>query len=134
MRPTLSAGILLIVLAASETLAGTPEDVTPPNSELCDGQRQVCLRGSLTYYPNPRLLVLNSRVEHAPGPGLLKFQLVGENSDGDKRLTTLEVSIRGNYSEIVNDKLITDHPDVYSWRLVSITFESAAQPDDSGGR
>lgn len=121
--------LLLFLLAATAVTAGTPEDVAPPNSELCDGQRQVCLRGNLTYYPNPRLLELSSRVEHAPGPGLLKIQLVGENSDGDKRITTLEVRIRGNYSEIVNTKLITDHPDVYSWRLVSIAFEPGPPPE-----
>jgi hypothetical protein len=129
MSAALSAAALSSLLLASVAVAGPPENVTPPNSELCDGQRQVCLRGSLTYYPDPRLLELSGRVENASGPGLLKIQLVGENSDGYKRLTTLEVRIRGNYSEIVNTRLITDHPDVYSWRLVSITFEPGPPPN-----
>lgn len=122
------AAVLLSVLATSASLAGPPQNVAPPNSELCDSERQVCLHGSLTYYPDPRMLELRSRVENATGPGLLRIQLVGENTDGYKRLTTIEVRIRGNYSEIVNSKLITDHPDVYSWRLASIAFEPGPPP------
>ena len=54
----------------------------------------MCLRGTLSYYANPRLVELRARVRKAEGPGLLKFQLVGENSNGHTRLTTLEVRIR----------------------------------------
>jgi hypothetical protein len=56
---------------------------------------------------------------------------VGHNANGHTRRTTLEVRIRGHYSEIVDSKLITDHPDVYSWRLESISFEADSPQADS---
>jgi len=122
MRPR-TAAVLLSLLAASVSFAGPRETINRNDASLCDSERRVCLRGTLSYYVNPRLLELRSRVQKAEGPGLLKFRLVGENADGHTRLTTLEVRIRGHYSEIVNSTLITDHPDVYSWRLDSISFE-----------
>ena len=129
MSPAFATAVLLSLLAASVSLGGPRQDITPPNSEFCDNERQVCLRGSLTYYVNPRLLTLRSRVEKAPGPGLLSFQLIGENADGYRRITILEVRIRGRYSEIVNRKLITDHPDVDAWQLVSISFKPGPPPE-----
>jgi hypothetical protein len=122
MRP-LYAAALLTLLAASVSLAGPREILNRDNASLCDSERRVCLRGTLAFYANPRLLELRSRVQVAEGPGILKFQLVGENANGDTRRTLLEVRIRGHYSEIVNSKLIPDDPDVYSWRLESISFE-----------
>ena len=67
-------------------------------------------------------------MQKAEGPGLLRFRLVGENDDGHIRRTVLEVRIRGRYSEIVNSKLITDHPDVDDWRLDSISFAPGLPP------
>lgn len=111
--------------------AGPPQTIGPKNGVLCDDDRRVCLRGTLTYYPDPRLLELRSRVQKAEGPGLLKIRVIGENALGHTRLTTMEVRIRGNYSEIVDSKLITDHPDVYSWRLESISFAPAPPAESS---
>jgi hypothetical protein len=81
-----------------------------------------------TYYANPRLLELRSRVQQADGPGLLSIRLVGQSADGHTRRTVLEARIRGRYSEIVNNKLITDHPDVDAWRLEAISFEPGPPP------
>lgn len=126
MRP--SSAVLPCLLVASWCLAAPYETINPGNSALCDNEKRVCLRGTLSYYRNPRLLELRSRVQRAEGPGLVKIRVVGENADGHVRRTTLEVRIRGRYSEIVNSKLITDHPDVDSWRLESITFEPGRPP------
>ena len=122
---------LVCIFAASTTVAGPSETLIGKNELFCDEGERVCLRGTLTYHANPRLLELRSRVQRAEGPGLLKIRLAGQNADGHTRRTILEVRIRGDYSEIVNTRLITDHPDVYSWQVDSISFEpgSAAQHD-----
>ena len=118
-----SVAVLLGFLFASAANAGPSETIIGKNALFCDDGNSVCLRGTLTYRSNPRVLDLRSRVQRATGPGLLKIRLVGENADGHLRRTTIEVEIRGDYSEIVNTRLITDHPDVYSWELDSISFE-----------
>lgn len=122
LRP-LAAALTLIV--ASATVAGPSETLIGKNTLFCDEDRRVCFRGTLTYHANPRLLDLRSRVQSAAGPGLLKIRLVGRNADGHIRRTIIEVRIRGDYSEIVNTRLITDHPDVDSWQIDSIGFEPA---------
>lgn len=123
--------VFLLCLVATAAIAGPRERVTGSNAELCDPERNVCLRGSITYYSNPRLLELRSRVQHASGPGLIAFRLTGETRDGHLRRTSLEVRIRGRYSEIVSTKLITDHPDVDSWALESIHFTPGPPPDSN---
>ena len=115
--------VLLCIFATTTTVAGPSETLIGRNELFCDGDERVSLRGTLTYHANPRLLELRSRVQRAEGPGLLKIRLVGQNADGHTRRTTIEVQIRGDYSEIVDTRLITDHPDVYSWELDSISFE-----------
>ncbi len=114
-------GLLLLSFSMAAT-AGPQERLTDSNAELCDQENRVCLRGTLTYRSNPRLLQLRARVLRATGPGLLRVRVVGENLDGFMRRTTMEIRIRGNYSEIVDHKLITDHPDVDSWELEAIFF------------
>jgi hypothetical protein len=120
--------VVLCLLTVSGSLAGPRETIIGRNASFCDSEGQVCLRGTLSYYANPRLLELRSRVQKAEGPGLLRIRLVGQNSDGHTRRTVLEVRIRGRYSEIVNNKLITDHPDVAAWQLESISFEPGPPP------
>lgn len=119
----------VVLLAACLTaVAGPRARLTDTNAELCDSENQVCLRGTLSYRSNPRLLEFRGRVLRATGPGLLRIRVIGETRDGFTRRTTLEIPIRGHYSEIVNDKLITDHPDVDEWELEVIFFS----PDDAG--
>lgn len=125
--------IVLGLLACQAAEAGPRERITAANATLCDTGNQVCLRGTLSYYSNPRLVELSGRILRATGPGLLVFRLSGENAAGDTRYTFLEVGIRGNYSEIVDHKLVTDHPDVEHWRLDSIRFKPGP-PADSDNR
>lgn len=121
--------LLIVLFAASvQATAGPRERLTDANATLCDSAGLVCLRGTLSYRSNPRLLELRARIRKASGPGMLKIRVVGENRDGFVRRTTMEIQIRGNYSEIVNHRLITDHPDVDSWELEAISF----QPNEKG--
>lgn len=123
--------VYLLLLIAVTATAGPSERVTGSNSRMCDSDGKVCLQGSITYYSNPRLLELRSRVQRASGPGLIVFRLTGENRDGHLRRTSFEVRIRGRYSEIVSTRLITDHPDVDSWTLESIQFTPGDPPDSN---
>jgi hypothetical protein len=125
----LSVALMLAALAVSTANAGPRETIIGKNAVFCDDGNRVCLRGTLTYYANPRLLELRCRVQRATGPGLLRIRLVGRNGDGHARRTTLEVRVEGRYSEIVDTKLITDHPDVYHWELDSVGFEPGAPAD-----
>ena len=95
---------------------------------LCDADKTVCLRGNLTYESNERLLRLRARVQFAPGPGQLRIMLTGTNRQGDRRYTPMEVTLRGKYSEIVDHKMIPDHPDVQAWEIDRIQF---IQPETS---
>lgn len=117
------ATVLLGILSASTAIAGPAETIIGKNEVFCDDGNSVCLGGTLTYRSNPRMLDLRSRVQRATGPGVLKIRLVGENADGHTRRTTIELRIRGHYSEIANTRLVTDHPDVYRWAVDSISFE-----------
>ena len=119
----LAVTVLLSLFTSTAAMAGPSETIIGRNVLFCDDEERVCLRGTLSYHVNPRLLELRSRVQRAAGPGLIKIRLVGENADGHTRRTTIEVKIRGDYSEIVNARLITDHPDVYSWKFDSIGFD-----------
>lgn len=89
---------------------------------LCDTAETVCLRGTLTYQPNERLLRLRGRVQFAPGPGELRILMTGENRRGDRRYAPMEITLRGKYSEIVDFKMIPDHPDVDAWQIDRISF------------
>ncbi len=96
---------------------------------LCDFEAETCLRGSLTYETNSRLLRLRARVESAPGPGMLRITLTGTTRQGFRRYAPMEIELRGRYSEIVDFKMIPDHPDVYDWTIDRIEFEPAADED-----
>ena len=114
-------GVLLLFSVAA--IAGPRDRITDAGSMLCDDGDQVCIRGTLTYRSNPRLLEFRGRVQRATGPGLLRIRVVGETLDGFARRTTMQIRIRGHYSEIVEQRLITDHPDVDAWALERVSFE-----------
>ena len=114
----LGASVLLIVTAA---IAG-PRDHLFQNERLCDADGAFCIHGTLTFYSNPHLLHLRARVKKAPGPGMLRIWLSGANQLGHRRFTPLEVRARGRYSEIINHKMIPDHPDVQGWAVEQVEF------------
>ena len=97
------------------------------NTLICDEPRDFCLRGSLSYNPNPRLLRLNGRVQKAPGPGLLRITLTGTNRLGHRRFAPMELRLRGTYSEIVDHKMIPDYPDIYAWSVDRVEYQADEQ-------
>lgn len=110
------------VLAASNTSAG-PRYYLIKNELFCDDDKLLCIRGSLRYEVNPRLFRLWGRVQTSPGRGLLRIRLNGTTRLEHVRTTMMEIQLRGTYSEVVDYKMIPDHPDVENWEVFEIEFE-----------
>ena len=117
-----------VMLLVTGAYAG-PRDYLFKDKRVCDTQNVFCFRGTLSYDSNPRLLHLRERIQTAPGPGMLRIRLRGGNELGHRRLAPIEVEVRGNYSEIINHRMVPDHPDVYEWHVDLVEFIAAANSD-----
>ena len=113
-------GVAVLILATL-TLA-SDRDFLLRDERLCDQTSRFCLHGTFTYESNPRLLHLSARVQKAPGPGRLRIVLVGRNRLGYRRLAPFEVRVRGQRSEIINHRMIPDHPDAQGWAIERVEF------------
>lgn len=111
----------LALIFVSESLAG-PSEYLFRDQRFCVDDEAFCFRGTLEYRSNPRVLHLRARVQTAPGPGLLRILLIGANELGYRRLAPFEVPVKGHYSEIINHKMIPDHPDVEEWSVDRVDF------------
>jgi hypothetical protein len=89
---------------------------------VCAESGDFCLSGSLSYEGNSRLLRLRARVQKAPGPGLLRISLAGRNRQGFLHTAPMEIRLRGNYSEIIDFKMIPDYPDTLAWGIERVEF------------
>ena len=105
----------------SVTHAG-PREYLFQGKRVCDTDGVFCFHGTLAYQSNPRVLHLRARVQKAFGSGLLRIKLAGTNQLGHRRLAPIEVRVRGHYSEIINHRMIPDHPDVQSWTVLQVEF------------
>jgi hypothetical protein len=112
----------LAALALAETLRAGPIDYLFRDERVCDEDRDFCMVGTLSYRINPRLLRLRARVQKAPGPGLLRIRLRGETRQGFQRLAPMELRLRGKPTEIINHKIIPDHPDAEFWTVQRVEF------------
>lgn len=123
-RPTLPGLALWLIssLLAESSVAGETLYLIR-NETFCSGHQEICIRGTVSYDVNSRLLRLRGRVQSAAGSGLLRIRLIGMNRLGHRRTTEMELSLRGKPSEIINYKMIPDHPDVEQWEIVSVSYE-----------
>jgi len=117
--PLLLGAAALLFLASA--LAGPP-DYLFQDKRVCDTHKVLCFRGTFSYESNPRLLQLRARVKTRSGPGLLRISLTGTNRLGHRRYAPFELRVRGTYSEIINHKMIPDHPDVHNWEVQRVEF------------
>ncbi len=123
LAPTLAALLLLLALptdALASRLLYLARD-----EQLCDVQRTACLDGVLTYEVNERLLWLRGRMTTSAGAGTLQIILRGANRLGHVRYAPMEVALRGHKGEIVDFRMIPDHPDVADWAIDRIGFVPA---------
>jgi len=116
------ASCTLGLFAISNASAG-PRYYLKKNELFCDDAKLLCIRGTLRYEVNPRLFRLWGRVQTSPGKGLLRIRLNGTNRLDHLHTTMMEIQLRGTRSEIVDYKMIPDHPDVEDWEVVVIEFE-----------
>lgn len=89
---------------------------------ICDGERVICIDGSLGYAVNDRLLWLRGRVQFTTVPGLLQITVKGTNRLGHVRYAPMELELRGKASEIVEFQMIPDYPDVANWAIDRIVY------------
>lgn len=120
---------LVALLLAPLAAVGASTDFLVRNGMICDEERTMCIRGTLAYYPNPRIMELRGRLSHAPGPGWVRILFAG-NRDGQRASAVMEIPIRGRHSEIIDRRFIPDNPAIRNWRVLSIRFEA----DDGAGR
>ena len=118
----LSAVFGVAALLLSAMSSASQPDYLFQDRYLCDETGAFCMLGTLTFQPNPRLLHLRARVRKAPGPGLLRIILIGSNRLGYRRLAPFEVRVRGNVTEILNHKMVPDHPDALGWAVQYVEF------------
>jgi hypothetical protein len=126
------AGLVVIALAGIPLLAPSPAAAAPllylaREEILCDASQAMCIRGTLSYEKNERLLRLRGRLLAATEPGLVRFTLTGTTRQGFRRYAPLEFRIRGRATEIIDRKMIPDEPDVHDWRIDRILFEAASR-------
>ena len=109
-------------LAMSTGVLAAPRDYLFRNARICDAAMEFCMRGTLSYDSNPRLLHLRARVQTAPGPGLLQIWLTGANRQGHRRFAPFELRVRGQATEILDHKMVPDYPDAHSWAVDRVRF------------
>lgn len=114
----------LIVLIATQASAATLLYLAR-DELLCDPAETTCIRATLTYEKNDRLLQLRGRVVNATGAGMVTISLTGTTRQGFRRHSPMEIQIRGKETEIVDFKMIPDYPDVYDWAIDAVAFKAA---------
>lgn len=94
---------------------------------LCDVAEQLCLRGWLSHNDHNNHIELSARVQRAGVPGTVTITLIGETPGKQQVSTSLTLSVRGDYSEIVSVKIVPQWPFQTQWRVDALHFE--ARPD-----
>ena len=127
MTPT-RATFLCLLLISAPALAGRTNFLVR-NDYICEPEETMCIRGTLYYQPDSRVLRLRGRVFRAPGPGWVRILFRGSR-DGQLASSVMEFPIRGAYSEIIDFRYIPDNPAVRYWRILDVRFE----PDEGAAQ
>ena len=116
------SGIMLAGLVLSAPTSATPSDFLARNEDICTSDRSMCIRGTLIYRPDSRIMELTGRVAGTPGPGWVRILFQG-SWRGNLASSVMEFPIRGIYSEIIDFRYIPDNPAVRHWRILDVRFE-----------
>jgi hypothetical protein len=122
-------GIMLVGLVLCAPALATPSDFLARNEDICNSDRTMCIRGTLIYFPDSRVMQLSGRVTGTPGPGWVRILFQG-NWRGNLASSVMEFPIRGAYSEIIDFRYIPDNPAVRYWRILDVRFE----PDEGAAQ
>jgi len=120
--PAVLAALVVAGPAAGERYPADGFRFLLNDERVCDAAERLCLRGTLSWEPNVRLFELRGRLLATAEPGELVVTLVGHARDGSRRYTDLSVRLEGRYSEIVDERMIPDWPEVYDWTLEGVAF------------
>lgn len=112
---------LCALLLSAPALAEAPR-LLSKSGLLCDADQTFCIRGSLWYRPDSRILLLDGRIQRAPGPGWVTIVFRGTSRNNQPASAIMEFPVRGRYSEIVDRKFIPDNPPVSDWRIDRLSF------------
>lgn len=94
--------------------------------ELCDAEQEVCLRGSVTWNKNDRLIEISGQlVSPAPAPGTMTFNFHGETGAGESVIHATDIKLRAVGREILDKKIIPPYSSETRWELTSIRFTHA---------
>jgi len=124
-RSNRTRALLLAALLASAAAPASRTLYLAGSEVICDGERILCVDGTLTYDVNDRLLWLRGRVQATTVPGILQITVKGSNRLGHVRYAPMEIELRGRASEIVDYRMIPDYPDVENWSIDRIVFVPA---------
>ena len=122
LRPVLALCLLAAAAAGASGFRFLVEDET-----LCADDERLCIRGSLSYEPNPRLVDFRGRVTATAEPGEFVLVLVGHQRDGTRRYAEMRLAVKGKYSEVVSQRMIPDWPDIDDWALDHVAFRPAPE-------
>ena len=100
------------------------------NETFCSSNKEICVKGSLSYTHGTGTVKLHGRVKSVKGPGLLLVSLTGTDKFGRTRFFDLEVAIRGKRTEIVDYERFTGARDVESWELSEVIYYLEVDDDD----
>ena len=119
----LSRLVIAVVLILSVMTATAEQRRYIKKAEVfCDTADIICLRGSLTYEANSRILTLHARIQRQVVPGTNTMHFTGSNRQDVLKRTEIVHNVKGRYSEIVNKSIRPDAPDVSNWQLASFSF------------
>jgi len=113
---------MLVGLVLSAPALATPSEFLARNEDICNSDRTMCIRGTLIYRPDSRIMELYGRVSGTPGPGWVRILFQG-SWRGNLASSVMEFPIRGAYSEIIDFRYIPDNPAVRHWRILDVRFE-----------
>jgi hypothetical protein len=117
----------LLVALAPTAAVGSRTLYLAREEPICDASRIVCIDGTLSYDVNDRLLWLRGRVQASTVPGVLQITVRGSNRLGHVRFAPMEIPLRGRATEIVDFRMIPDHPDVANWSIDRIEYLPAGE-------
>ncbi len=124
-RFVITALLLAVLPAGASTFYFLARD-----DRICAADGPVCIRATISYDTNSRVLHLRGRVDRTAEPGWLRLTFVGVSERNQRGSTTMEFPIRGRWSEVLDRKLIPDHPQIADWRLETMSFTPDRRPDN----
>lgn len=93
------------------------------DDRICDRTEELCLRGTLTYNDLNKVLFFRGRLQKGTAPGLVTLRLRGTTPAGQYAVVEFRFEVRGQYSEIVEQRFASEYPYQTEWEISVLLFE-----------